>query len=72
MGAQPQGASASIQKVKNRRTDDDAQWTLIASGPQGAPLGAVQPQNKLLAENSRGGKDLVKKFDKSGISDKQK
>lgn len=44
--AQPEGASASIQKVRLRRTDDDAHQTLIARGPRGAPLGAVHSAAK--------------------------
>lgn len=41
MRAKPEAASASRQKVRLRRTDDDAHQTLIARGPRGSPLGAV-------------------------------
>lgn len=47
MRAQPEGASASIQKVRLRRTDDDdAHQALKARGPRGGPLGAVHSAGK--------------------------
>lgn len=42
----PEGASASVQRVKLRRTDDDAHQTLIVRGPPGFPLGAVHSATK--------------------------
>ena len=45
--AQPGAASASIQKVRLRPTDDDdAHQTLIAREPRGSPQGAVHSAEK--------------------------
>lgn len=55
MRAQPEGAGASIQKVRqNRTTDDDAHLTLMARGPRGFTLSAVHSVQRKVGQNNRG------------------